>query len=119
MSLGLLQVSLLRRQFYSVDPSKPRRSLRSMFKRVQSSTALWEYQNFRGTAPRPQPPNLDDLVNSITWVFPYLNWRLLMRSYITKLKQRVRERRLQRRVKNTLFYTVDPTEFYQRLAVGV
>ena len=51
--------------------------------------------------------------------FPFLNWRLLMRSYITKLKQRVRERRLQRRVKNTLFYTVGPTEFYQRLAVGV
>ena len=95
-----------------------------MFKRVQSSTALWEYQNFRGTAPRAVLPVLEDLVNALAETFPYLNWRLLMRSYITKLKQRVRERRLQRRVQNTVArgyvnQQSSPTEFYKRLAVGV
>ena len=47
-----------------------------------------------------------------------------MRSYITKLKQRVRAARLQRRVQNTVRggYVNEQTphtEFYKRLTVGV
>ena len=122
MSLNLVQFRGMRHQLTRVDPALPHFSLQSIFYRLYGRSVTWEYQLFRGTAPRESggiTPDLAQLTEEFNMNFPFLNWRLLMRSYITKLKQRVRERRLQRRVKNTLFHTVDPTEFYQRLAVGV
>ena len=41
----------------------------------------------------------------------------LIRTYQRRIRNRV-DRHRQNRVKNTLFFTVDPTEFYRRLAVG-
>ena len=42
----------------------------------------------------------------------------LIRTYQRRIRNRVDHHR-QNRVKNTLFFTVDPTQFYKRLAVGV
>ena len=127
MSLNLDQWRLIRRQLARVDPVLPRLSLQSIFYRLYNKSIIWEYQKFRGATlrdGRPATPDLAELTEEFNFNFPYLNWRLLMRSYITKLKQRVRERRLQRRVQNTVArgyvnQQSSDTEFYKRLAVGV
>ena len=124
LTLSLDQGRGILRQLARVDPALPRLSLQSIFYRLYKRSVIWEYQNFRGTATRPGTADLTELTEDFNFHFPYLNWRLLMRSYITKLKQRVRERRLQRRVQNTVArgyvnQQSSPTEFYQRLAVGV
>ena len=95
-------------------------SLRRMLKRVYK-WVIWEYK-YRGINIDESGSVLAQEVNDNA--LPYINWRLLMRSYITKLKQRVRATRLQRRVQNTVArgyvnQQSSPTEFYKRLAVGV
>ena len=127
MSLNLVQRLGVIHQLTRVDPALPRLSLQSIFYKLYGRSVTWEYQLFRGTAPRESggiTPDLAQLTEEFNLNFPFLNWRLLMRSYITKLKQRVRERRLQRRVQNTVArgyvnQQSSPTEFYQRLALGV
>ena len=118
---------LIRRQWQRVDMTVPRLSLQNIFYRLYNKSIIWEYQKFRGTTlrdGRPATPDLAELTEEFNFNFPYLNWRLLMRSYITKLKQRVRATRLERRVRNTVArgyvnQQSSPTEFYKRLAVGV
>ena len=125
--MKLDQGRLILRQLARVDPVMPHMSLQSIFKRLYNKSIIWEYQKFRGTTlrdGRPGTPDLAELTEEFNFYFPYLNWRLLMRSYITKLKQRVRATRLERRVRNTVArgyvnQQSSPTEFYKRLAVGV
>ena len=89
------------RHLAAVDPKIKRLSLQSIFYRLYNQTVVWEYQYFRGTATRPGTADLTELTEDFNFVFPYLNWRLLMRSYITKLKRRARERH-ERRVQRYL-----------------
>ena len=99
MSLYQNQYPGMRHQLTRVDPALPHFSLQSIFYRLYGRSVIWEYQLFRGTAPRESggiTPDLAQLTEEFNMNFPFLNWRLLMRSYITKLKRRVRERRLQR-----------------------
>ena len=122
LPLGL-QHTLIRRQLARVDPAVPTLSLQRMFSRVYNRPVIYEYRHFRGT--KPGDPDLTELTETFNYSFTYLNWRQLMRSYITKLKRLVRATRsLQRRVQRTVTegfvnQQSTATEFYKRLAVGV
>ena len=93
----------------------PERSLRFMLKRMYRRI-FWEYRQ-----SRDRPARIVFLWDEVNNALPYINWRLLMRSYITKLKRRVRvQRRVQRTVtEGYVNQQSTATEFYKRLAVGV
>ena len=101
LTLSLDQGRGILRQLARVDPALPRLSLQSIFYRLYKRSVIWEYQNFRGTATRPGTADLTELTEDFNFHFPYINWRLLMRSYIVKLKRRARERH-ERRVQRYL-----------------
>ena len=118
-----LQRRIIRENLARADPAVPTLSLQRMISRVYNRPVIYEYRNFRGT--KPGDPDLTELTETFNYSFTFINWRQLMRRYITKLKRLVRATRLlQRRVQRTVTEGfVDQqstaTEFYKRLAVGV
>ena len=112
----------IRHKLAKVDPAVPALSLQRQFYRTYHRPVIYEYRHFRGT--KPGVPDITELTEDFSFYFPYMYWRQLVRSYITKLKRRVRATRVERRVRNTVArgyvnQQSTATEFYKRLAVGV
>ena len=120
--LKYADLGLIRDKLAKVDPAVPALSLQRQFYRSYNRSVIYEYRHFRGT--KPGVPDITELTEDFSFHFPYMYWRQLVRSYITKLKRLVRATRVERRVRNMvpLGYVNQQstaTEFYKRLAVGV
>ena len=115
--LRYADLGLIREKLAKVDPAVPALSLQRQFYRTYNRPVIYEYT-------KPGVPDITELTEDFNFYFPYMYWRQLIRSYITKLKRRVRATRVERRVRNMvpLGYVNQQstaTEFYKRLAVGV
>ena len=110
--VALMKDFLLERVVNSTLPSNAPDRLQQQYRRED----MWQ-QYFKPFQLR-QVPDIEGVSGPETATLRQSRVARLIRTYQRRIRNRV-DRHRQNRVKNTLFFTVDPTEFYRRLAVGV